>query len=239
MIKSFLAVLMFVVLGLYMIHLCSPIKTGDSNESQRPSDAVEHKVAKVALPQEESRDAAAADNITDSEEKLLQAFPQLLWSRTNLEFMFEARAKIYAGLQAGESSDALAVKMAAEMEKRFPSSEDQKRFTEGWKMSGKIHEQTSNFSKAACMLNGIPFETELLFYGSRLSTLSFWTDNDKDFAALYALLVGACGSPGDRHVSGKLDAQINWTILGGAQRYDVELSRRDDERGVTFAMKHL
>jgi hypothetical protein len=183
---------------------------------------------------------------TAAEQQLLAAFPQLLWSRAKLEFGFEMRAEIGSALTTGANSDDEAFKWAKKMEAVFPKGDDTKMFTEGWKMSGQIHSDTVNFTKEGYTLSGITVEIQLLFYREKLISLSFWTDgSDRDFANLYQVLVRACNSPGQRTVSSKDDSQINWTIVGSANRYDIDLSKQiwilsdsvKVDRGMTIIIK--
>ncbi len=183
------------------------------------------------------------------EESLLAAFPQLLWSSTKLEFMFEKRAELGSALAAGANSDDQAVKLAKQMETMFADSDERKKFTEGWKITGKVHSETVNFSKPNFMLSGIIGGIELLFDRDKLTSLSFWTDgSDRDFANLYRILARACNSPGERTIEGKDDSKINWTVVGSTNRYDVIFSSKkweskvsnsvEVERGMTVFIKH-
>jgi hypothetical protein len=183
---------------------------------------------------------------TVAEQQLLAAFPQLLWSRAKLEFMFENQAETESALAAGANSDDEAFKLAKKMETVFQKGDDVKMFTEGWKMSGQIHSDTVNFTKSGYTLSGITVEIQLLFNRDKLISLSFWTDgSDRDFANLYQVLVRACNSSGERTVSSTDDSQIDWTIVGGINRYDVELSHKiwrlsdsvEVERGMTIFIK--
>jgi len=181
-----------------------------------------------------------------AEQQLLAAFPQLSWSRAKLEFGFEMRAEIGSALTAGANSEDEAFKWAKKMEATFQKGEDRKMFTEGWKMSGRIHSDTVNFSKPDYTLLGITGEIQLLFDRDKLVSLSFWTDgSDADFAKLFQVLTRACGSPGERTSYGKDDSKIDWAIAGSANRYDVQLSHKiwrlsksvEAERGMTIIVK--
>lgn len=199
-------------------------------ENPRSLDAVTNKVEMTA------------------EQRLLAAFPQLLWSRTKLEFMFEKRTEMASSLAAGANSDDEAFKLAKGMEAVFKKDDDIKMFTEGWKMSGRMHSDTVNFSKPSYTLSGITGEIQLLFDRDKLISLSFWTDgSDADFAKLYQVLIRACSSAGERTINGKDDSEINWTIAGSTNRYDVQLSHKrwasklsnsvEVERGMTIFIK--
>jgi hypothetical protein len=181
-----------------------------------------------------------------AEQRLLAGFPQLLWSRTKLEFMFEKRAETASALAAGANSDDEAFKLAKQMEAVFKKGDNIKMFTEGWKMSGRIHSDTVNFSKPGYTLSGITGEIQLLFDRDKLISLSFCTDgSDADFAKLYQVLVRACNSSGARTINGKDDSEISWTIAGSTNRYDVQLSHKiwrlsnsvEVERGMTIFIK--
>jgi hypothetical protein len=181
-----------------------------------------------------------------AEQRLLAAFPQLSWSRAKLEFSFEMQAEIASALAAGANSDDEAFKWAKQMEVVFNKDDDIKMFTKGWKMSGRIHSDTVNFSKPSYTLSGITGEIQLLFDRDKLISLSFWTDgSDADFAKLYQVLIHACISPGERTINSKDDSQINWTIAGSTTRYDVQLSNKiwklsnsvEVERGMTIFIK--
>jgi hypothetical protein len=179
------------------------------------------------------------------EERLLAVFPQLLWTRTKLEFMFEQRAKMALALEAGANSDDEALKLAKDMKSVFTKDDDVKMFTEGWKMSGRVHSETVNFSKTNYTLAGIAGENQLLFDRAALISFSLWTDgSDTDFAKLYQVLIRACGSSGDRTIRDKNWSEINWTITGRTNRYNIQLSHRkwensgESERGMTIFVKH-
>jgi hypothetical protein len=191
-------------------------------------------VATIASAQQPS----ATNSVRTAEDRLLGAFPELLWSRSDLEFIFEKRAEVRVTLEAGGNQDAAALKLAKDLERRFTSPEKIRVFTDGWKMSGKLHQSTVNFSKDSYAHASIPCEAQVLFDGQKLISLGLWVKGDKEFAALYRALVEACGSSGEREVSGKNDAQIKWSIPG-TNTYQIVLSRRDDERGVDFSIKHL
>lgn len=203
---------------------------------------------KIANKVENPKSLNAGTNKVEmtGEQRLLTAFPQLLWSRTKLEFMFENRARIASALAGGANSEDEAFKLAKQMELVFKKEDDRKMFTEGWKMSGKINSKTANFSKLNYALSGIPGEIELLFDQHKLISLSFWADkSDADFAKLYEFLKRVCNSPGQRKINGDDDRRINWVISGSTNRYEVELSHRtwklsksvEVERGMTIFIK--
>jgi hypothetical protein len=198
---------------------------------------------------EKSKSLNTATNKAEmtAEQRLLAAFPQLSWSRAKLEFGFEMRAEIGSALAAGANSDDEAFKWAKKMEAAFQKGDDRKMFTEGWKMSGRIHSDTVNFSKPSYTLSSITGEIQLLFDRDKLISLSFWTDgSDTDFAKLYQVLVRACNSPGQRTINGKDDSAINWFVLGGTNRYEIVFSHKifrlsnsvEVERGMTIFIKH-
>lgn len=186
--------------------------------------------------------SASTNTSMDSEQRLLAAFPQLLWSRAKLEFMFEKKDEIASALTAGANSDDQAFKLAKQIEIVFKKDDDFRIFTEGWKMSGRVHSNIVTFTKSTYTLSGITGEIHLLFEHDKLVSLSFWTDgSDADFAKLYQVLVRACNSPGERTVNGKDDSKINWMMAGSTNRYDVELSHKrwaaELERGMTIIVK--
>jgi len=194
--------------------------------------------------------AATTNEVAETaEQRLTTFFPQLSWARRKLEFVFEKRAGIAPPLAAGGNSDAEALKLAKEMESVFREDGDVKMFTEGWKMSGRVHSQTVNYSKPNYTLAGIVGEIQLLYDRDTMISFSFWTDgSDTDFAKLYKVLVGACSSPGQRVINGKDDSEIKWTVLGGTNHYDIVLSHSRFqnklenavvlERGMTIFIKH-
>jgi hypothetical protein len=156
------------------------------------------------------------------------------------------QAGIASALAAGANSDDEAFKWAKQTEVVFNKNDDIKMFTTGWKMSGRIHSDSVNFSKSSYTLSGITGEIQLLFDRDKLISLSFWTDgSDADFAKLYQVLIRACISPGERTINSKDDSQINWTIAGSTNRYDVQLSNKtwrlsnpvEVERGMTIFIK--
>jgi hypothetical protein len=162
-----------------------------------------------------------------------------------LELIFQIRAQTETALLAGTTAEEQAWKAAKQMEGVYKDSAERKCFTEGWKMSGRIHQTTVNFSKKNYALSGISGELQLLYSDDKLISLSFWTDgSDADFAKLYRVLVAACNSTGKREVQDKNDSKVKWVVVGNTFRYDIELSHRrwgnsgELERGMSIDIKH-
>jgi hypothetical protein len=199
---------------------------------------------------ENSESLNTATNIMEMtvEQRLLTAFPQLSWSRAKLEFSFEMQAEIASALAVGANSEDEAFKWAKKKETMFKKDDDIKMFTKGWKLTGRIHSETVYFSKSVYTLSGITGEIGLLFDRGNLIHISFYTDgSDTDFSKLYQVLIRACNSPGQRVINGKDDSEIDWTVLGSTNRYDIQLSHNKSinklnnstevVRGVTIFVK--
>jgi hypothetical protein len=189
-------------------------------------------------PTKEQKPAAGAT----VEQSLIAALPPLLWSRAKLEFMFEKRAELSTSLAKGADSDAEAGKMAAQMASLFSSPAERKLFTEGWKMVGKVHSDTVNFSKPGCSLAGATGRIELLFDRERLVSLSFWADTDLDLTKLNSAIVHAVGSAGTLTVKGKDASELKWEV-SGSNHYEIILERDSSDptetvRGLTIFIKH-
>ena len=217
--------------------------------SQTVSAEAARESGQVAKPfemvQEDQKTLPNTNAEIAAERDLLAAFPQLSWSRAKLEFIFEKKAELGSSVASGANTGDAAFKLAKEMEPTFKNREEIKTFTEGWKMTGKLHSKTVDFTKAKYTLSGITGEIDMLFNENALISLSFWTDgSDTDFASLYKMLVRACHTPGERTTSGKDDSEIKWSIVGSPKSYEVKLSHRrwgksgELERGMTIFVTH-